>query len=175
MERKFLEEMGLDAATVDKVMAEHGKTIQPLNTQLSTAQETIKTANAEIARYKDLDIDGIQKAADAWKVKAENAEKDAAKQVEALRFDAALTTALTGARAKNPKAAKALLNMEGLKLTDSGIVGLTEQLEAVKKENAYLFESEPAGGPGFGNQKPAGTSTNTNEFMNSLIRGARGD
>lgn len=181
MERKFLEGLELDAATVDKIMAEHGKSTQANQTkvkelegQLSAAQSTITAANSEIERYKGLDIDGIKKAADEWKAKAEKAEGDAKAQLDSIRFDSALDAALATAKARNPKAAKALLNLESLKLTDSGIVGLTEQLKTIKEENAFLFEPEPAGGPGFGNQDPPGTAINPNDHMNRLIRGARG-
>jgi hypothetical protein len=60
-----------------------------------------------------------------------------------LKFDYALTGALSGAKAKNTKAVKALLNTNDLKLGEDGtLVGLSEQLAKVKSENGYLFEDE---------------------------------
>src|SRR3989304_3141283 len=108
---------------------------------------TLKTQPAEagttIEGFKKLDVDGIKKAADEWKTKAEQAQAEATKQVSALKFDYALNEALTGAKAKNAKAVRALLNAENLKMGDDGkIVGLTEQLEAIKKDNDYLFDSQ---------------------------------
>lgn len=182
MTTEFLKSLGLEKDVIDKVFAEHGKSIESLKSdndalkaQLETAQETIKSANAEIKGYKDLDIDGIQKKASEWEQKAIAAEEKATKEIEALRFDTALSSALTSARARNPKAVRALLNVDALKQTESGIVGLNEQLEAIKKDNGYLFEPEPAGGAGFGDKTPPNTATNTNEFMNNLIRGSRGE
>ena len=62
-----------------------------------------------------------------------------------MKFDYVLSAALTGAKAKNPKAVKALLDMDGLKFNDGKIVGLDEQLAQIKADNDYLFESdEPA-------------------------------
>ena len=70
----------------------------------------------------------------------------------------------TGARARNSKAVKALLDMDGLKLNDGKIIGLDEQLSQIKEENGFLFESdEPAptivkgtngGSGGIGGKKP---------------------
>jgi len=40
------------------------------------------------------------------------------------------------------KAVRALLIEADLKLTDDGLVGLKEQLEKIKPENDYLFESD---------------------------------
>jgi len=90
-----------------------------------------------------LDPEALQKAADDWKVKAETAQAEATSQIAALKFDHALDGALSGAKAKNVKAVRALLNTELLKLADDGSVsGLKEQLEKIKSENDYLFESD---------------------------------
>ena len=82
-----------------------------------------------------------------------------------MKFDYALTAALTGAKARNSKAVKALLDMDGLKLNDGKIIGLDEQLSQIKEENSFLFESdEPAptivkgtngGSGGIGGKKPS--------------------
>ena len=105
----------------------------------------VNDANTEIQKFKDMDIDGIKKAADDWKETAEKAKADADKQISQMKFDYALSAALTGAKAKNAKAVKALLDMDGLKFNDGKIVGLDEQLAQIKADNDYLFESdEPA-------------------------------
>ena len=47
------------------------------------------------------------------------------------------------ANAKNPRAVKALLTVEELKLGDKGnIEGLDAQLETIKAENDFLFEPD---------------------------------
>jgi hypothetical protein len=57
-------------------------------------------------------------------------------------FDFALKDALTGAKAKNPKAVEALLNKEIIKLDGDKLLGLEEQLKNLKESDAYLFEAE---------------------------------
>lgn len=58
-----------------------------------------------------------------------------------LKKTNALDLALSGAKVKNNKAIKALLDNEKIKLKDDGTLeGLADQLEAIKKTDAYLFE-----------------------------------
>jgi len=150
MKREDLIKLGVDEDVVDKIMALHGKDIEDHKSKLATAQTErdglkaqLADANTAIEGFKKLDVDGIKAAADDWKAKAEQAEKAAAEQIQALKFEHALDGALTGAKAKNAKAVKALLNSADLKLNEDGsILGLKEQLEKIKSEADYLFESD---------------------------------
>jgi Phage minor structural protein GP20 len=73
-------------------------------------------------------------------------------QLNQQAFDFALKDALSGAKAKNPKAVEALLNRESIKLEDEKLTGLDEQLKALKESDAYLFEPEQESGkPNFSN------------------------
>ena len=63
---------------------------------------------------------------------AANVARDYEAKIEKLNFDTKLDKALTDAKAKNPKTVKALLNLENLKLDGEDIIGLKEQLEALK-------------------------------------------
>ncbi len=60
-------------------------------------------------------------------------------QLLAQQKDAGVALALTRAQAKNLAAAKALLNFEGIALEGERLVGLDAQLEAVMRENPFLF------------------------------------
>jgi len=86
-----------------------------------------------------MDIETIKKAADEYKTKFEEAETKAQKEIETLKFNHAIENALGTAKAKNAKAVKALLNLDGLKLNGEEVVGLKEQIEALKTDNDYLF------------------------------------
>lgn len=151
MKREELKALELADDVIDKIMALHGKDVEASKTALTTAQteldnakKQLTEANTAIEGFKKLDVDGIKAAADEWKTKAEQAQAEATAQVSKLKFDHALDGALTGAKAKNAKAVRALLSMETLKLNDAdgSIVGLKDQLETLQKENDYLFESE---------------------------------
>lgn len=151
MKREFLEGLGLEKEVIDKIMAENGKDIEKYKTEAETQKtelEGLKTqladANKQIEEFKGMDIDGIKKAAEDYKTKFEQAEADSKAKIEAMQFEHALDSALSGVKAKNPKAVKALLDMEGLKLNNGEVIGLKEQLEKIKADNDYLFESDKA-------------------------------
>ena len=154
MKTEFLKSLNLSQEVIDKIMAENGKDIaveqkkaekviqerDSYKLKAESLETQVNDANTEIQKFKDMDIDGIKKAADDWKETAD-------KQISQMKFDYALSAALTGAKAKNTKAVKALLDMDGLKFNDNDgkIVGLDEQLAQIKTDNDYLFESdEPA-------------------------------
>lgn len=159
MKTEFLKSLNLSQEMIDKIMAENGKDIaveqkkaekviqerDSYKLKAESLETQVNDANTEIQKFKDMDIDGIKKAADDWKETAEKAKADADKQISQMKFDYALSAALTGVKAKNAKAVKALLDMDGLKFNDGKIVGLDEQLAQIKADNDYLFESdEPA-------------------------------
>lgn len=151
MKREDVLKLGVAEDLVDKIMALHGSDIESHKAKLTTAQaeadglkKQIADANAAIEGFKKLDPEALQKAADEWKAKAEAAQADAEKQLAQLKFDHALDGALAGAKAKNAKAVKALLDPSLLKLNDAdgSIVGLDEQLKKVKEGNDFLFDSD---------------------------------
>lgn len=158
MKTEFLKSLNLSQEVIDKIMAENGKDIaveqkkaekviqerDSYKLKAESLEIQVNDANTEIQKFKDMDIDGIKKAADDWKETAEKAKADADKQISQMKFDYALSAALTGAKAKNTKAVKALLDMDGLKFNDNDgkIVGLDEQLAQIKTDNDYLFESD---------------------------------
>jgi len=151
MKREDLKALELTDEAIDEIMKLHGKDIEAHKAQLTEAEKQRETlqgqleeANQAIEGFKELDVDGIKAAADDWKTKAEQAKTEAQVEIQKLKFDHALEGALTEAKAKNPKAVKALLNFDELKLSqeDGSIIGLDKQLEKVKSENDYLFESE---------------------------------
>ena len=141
MKREFLEELKLDKEIIDKIMNENGKDIEAEKAKVTTKDKELEgmrtqlgEANKQIESFKGMDIEGIKKAADDWKTKAEQAEVEAKKQIEKLQFDHNLETELQKAGARNPKTVKALLNMESLKNADGTIIGLKEQLEKRSEE-----------------------------------------
>jgi uncharacterized coiled-coil DUF342 family protein len=105
-----------DKELQQKLFAEYGKGIEAFKksvTALTTERDGLKDqltqANKQIEAFKALDVEGVKKAADEWKTKYEEAQKEADRQLMEVKFDAALSAALTSAKARNSKAAAALL------------------------------------------------------------------
>lgn len=147
MTREFLKQLGIeDKAVVDKIMEENGKDINTEKAKFGD-YETLKTqlseANNKIAEFGKLDFEGLKAKADEYKANFEKAQEESKKQLEALRYEHALEGALTSAKARNVKAVKALLEADKIKINkDGSFSGLSEQLDALKKDNGYLFEEE---------------------------------
>lgn len=79
-------------------------------------------------------------------LQADNKTKDEthAAEIKQLKIDSAVLTALTGAKAKNNTAVKALLkDLDKAEFAEDGTIkGLAEQIESLQKSDAYLFESK---------------------------------
>ncbi|MEG0852689.1 MAG: phage scaffolding protein [Angelakisella sp.] len=145
MKREFitslLPDIGKDL--VDKILDENSKDIEATKGKFSDYDD-LKTQLAEAGKtiegFKAMDIDGIKKAADDWKTKAEQAEKDAAAKIAEMEFNTLLDGTITSAKGRNAKAIKALLDMDTLKASKNQTEDVQKALEALKGENGYLFE-----------------------------------
>jgi Phage minor structural protein GP20 len=151
MNKKQLTDLGISDELADQIIVLHGKDIETHKKKIETMQTEIDSVNTQltdagnkIAEFAKMDIDGIKKAADDYKQAAADAKKEAADSIAALKFDHALDGALSNAKAKNPKAVRALLDTKMLKFNeaDESIIGLDEQLKKVKADNDYLFAAE---------------------------------
>ncbi|EAE5404686.1 scaffolding protein, partial [Listeria monocytogenes] len=69
-------------------------------------------------------------------------ESDYQSEIAETKKNSAIELALASAKAKNSKAVRALLDNDKLELTDEGLKGLDEQLEALQESDAYLFAQE---------------------------------
>ncbi|WP_100406258.1 phage scaffolding protein [Bacillus solitudinis] len=90
----------------------------------------------------------IQDLQDANKQTATDYQEKLDKQ----SFEFALDKALSAATARNPKAVKALLDRESIKLDGEKLLGLEDQLSALKESDAYLFGDEQP--PGLKGRQP---------------------
>lgn len=171
MKREELKSLGLDDTAIDAVMALHGKDIEAHKTQVSTSKaqidtltEQVSTANAQIESFKALDIDGVKKAADEWKTKAEQAEQNAAQQIAQMKYDNDLQDAMKSQKVKYQNEVLARLNKDELKDKNGAFISerFKEQLEKIKTEDVSLFESDkqiPQIVTGGNNQSILGDST----------------
>lgn len=114
-------------------------------TEAKTASEEFKT------KYEDL-------------LKTQKADREKYEaDIATAKKNNGIDLALVKAGAKNSKAVRALLDLDKITLSDKGeVVGISEQLESIKKDNDYLFNaSEPTepSKPKFGNPAPNNQST----------------
>src|SRR5699024_2515274 len=106
---------------------------EDLDTQLQTANDTIN--NLEKGNESN---EGLQTQIEDYKKQVETLKTESA----ATQKQSAIDLALVKIGARNPKAVNALLDAEKVEITDEGIKGLDEQLEALIESDAYLFQTE---------------------------------
>lgn len=85
-------------------------------------------------------------------MKKQNADQEKAHKAEMaqLRLDNAIDAALTAAGAKNGKAVKALIDVSKVKLGEDGkLSGWDDQIKAIQKSDAYLFNGKQNNFRGF--------------------------
>ena len=151
MKREDLAKLGLDDTAIDAVMALNGKAIEANKTaaanataELETTKAQLTEANTVIESFKAMKPEELQAAANNWKAKYEQAEKDFGTKLATMQFETELDTALAGAKVKNAKAVKALLSSDDLRDAAGKFIPerLASQIEKIKTEADYLFESD---------------------------------
>lgn len=158
MTRKQLEDLGLTKEQADSVMKINGDDIE--NAKGTSATE-VKNLQAEVDGLKtqvsdrDKQLETLKTSAgdnaDLKKqiedLQTENAKvrQDHESELNRLKIDFAVEKALTGAKAKNIKAVKALLELEDAKFDkDGNVKGLAEQIEKLTSgdDTKFLFEAQ---------------------------------
>lgn len=149
MNREFLEGLGLEKETIDKVMAEHGKTLNDTKNQLETVtterddlRGQLSERDEQLEELKKVDAEGLQAKIDELQTENETTKQEYQAKLEKQAFDFSLEKALTGAKVRNSKAVKALLDLDSIKLDGEKLLGLDDQLSTIKESDGYLFEDE---------------------------------
>lgn len=120
MIRKQLEDLGLTKEQADSVMKINGDDIENAKGTAATEIKNLQTENA-------------------------TAKANHESELNQLKIDFAVEKALTGAKAKNIKAVKALLELDDAKLDkDGNVKGLAEQIEKLTSgdDTKFLFEAQ---------------------------------
>lgn len=152
MNREFLKEQGLSDEQIDAVMKEHGKTLNDakakadkvggLESQITDLQGQIEDRDGQLEELKKVDPEELQAEIDRLKELNETTSTEYQEKLDKQAFDHALSDALKNAKVRNPKAVKALLDTESIKLDGEKLLGLDDQLTALKESDDYLFEVE---------------------------------
>lgn len=172
MNREFLKELGLEDEAIDKIMAEHGKTVNQTKDELTSAQSERDSLKEQLSerdtqleelRGKAKGNEDLQATIDSLKEANAQSKEAYEKQLKEQKFNYELDRELMTARARNTVAVRALLDTDTIKLDDDGkIKGLSEQLEGLKESSSYMFESDEGAPPSNSNFKPGSTQKTNN-------------
>ncbi|MCM3316177.1 phage scaffolding protein [Rummeliibacillus stabekisii] len=149
MNKEALLELGLTEEQADKVVTGFGhmvpksrlddkiQEVKDLKDQIKDRDTQLDDLSTKAAGNEDL-----QKQIQTLQELNQTTVADYEEKLKQKDFDFTLSEALRNAKAKNPKAVKALLNIEDIKLDEQKLIGLEDQLNALKESDAYLFESD---------------------------------
>ena len=158
MTRKQLEDLGVTREQADSIMKINGEDIENarsastaeaknLQTELEGLKAQVADRDKQLEELKASAGDNEALAKQIADLQAENASAKEAHESEMnqLKIDFAVEKALTGARARNTKAVKALLDLTDAKLDKEGNVkGLQEQIDKLTSadDTKFLFETQ---------------------------------
>jgi len=112
------------------------------------AQSAEQTKQLETLKKSAGDNAELLKQIETFKAENQTLKETQEKELQSIRFEYALDSALTSAGAKSAKAVKGFLDVSKLTLDGENIIGLKEQIDSVKKSDAYLFEEKQDKAPG---------------------------
>lgn len=125
-----------------------------------SVKNELSEANKQIENFKGMDIEGIKKAADEWKAKAENAEKERAE----LEYSCIVKDAAAGLKFTSESAKKAFINelkAKGLAIENGKLLGVDDFVKSYRENDPRAFEADAAV-PRF--SSPIGGGERKNEF-----------
>jgi hypothetical protein len=173
MKTEFLTGLGLTKEQIDAVMAENGKDINAEKSKTQALQEQMTGLQEKLKAFDGVDVGELK--AQVKKLSEDMAAQEAAhaKRVAEIEFNSALEAAVLGAKPRNKKAVLALLDTEKLMESKNQSADIAAALEAVRKENEYLFEAESRRGgstPGISTQAGGADEKGAGSPANQAMR-----
>jgi vacuolar-type H+-ATPase subunit I/STV1 len=200
MERKFLEGLDLDKKglkldkdAIDKIMAEHGKTVESQKTLTTNAvaerdalQSSLDDVTKKLGTFEGVDLESLKKEIETLKGDIKTKETEYATQNANRDFNDVVKDAIATAKGLNASAIMGCLKLDQLKSSKNQKEDVAAALKALRESDAYLFEkveekkddNTPAqiSSGGSHNEDGGNASKSTNDVMNSAIRGTlKGD
>ena len=187
--REKLLKIGLSNEQMEKIIALHGADIEELKAKsdelINSKTEELKKANESLQSQiaeRDKDLKTLKKQAgdneelsNQFKELQSKYKQDTdnlTKELQQTKLNSAVDSALGKAKVRNSTAAKALLNMDEVKLNDKGeLEGLDDQISSLQKTDGYLFDQgskEPYQPQGGGKADPDPVATMTNIFKGEI-------
>lgn len=157
MTKKQLEDLGISKEAIDSIMKINGDDIENAKSASAAEIKNLQTENQGLQTQvhdRDKQLETLKASAgdnealtkQIADLQAENIKtrENHESEMNRLKIDFAVEKALTGAKAKNIRAVKALLDLTDVKLDKEGNVkGLSEQIEKLTADEGtkFLFDT----------------------------------
>ena len=116
----------------DAELAAEAAKLTDKEAELTMANDKIKELNETVKKFDGVDVEKL-------KADLEAANKKYADDTAALKLDNALTLALADSGAIDKDIVKGLLDKNIIKMDGDNLIGVSEQLEKLKADKAFLF------------------------------------
>lgn len=145
-----------------------------VNGKLKTANQSITTLTNQLQEAQQQNGDTVALNQQIAQLTTDVADRDA--QIARLAMTYRVKDALRGLNVRNADVVMPLLKMENITEQDGKLVGLTEQVEEIKKTDGYLFSDARHPQVGFGGAMGGngGKSEPSSADANAAIRIAAG-
>ena len=130
---------------ISKELPKHfkpAKEFNDVNEELKLVKGEKKTLEDDKKKIED-EYDNFKKGSISqadYETKKKEIEDNSKAEIEKVRLESKIDLAINNAKAKNVKSVKANLDLGKIKLDGDKLLGFDDQIEALKKSDAYLFE-----------------------------------
>ncbi len=181
MKTEFLQNLkigdqALTKEIIDAILAENGRDVEAAKKPFAdyeAIKEQLKTAKDGLKAFEGVDVNDLQSKITTLQNDLSAKDKEYQQKLADMQFDGLITDTVRAAKGKNAKAIRALLDIDVLKSSKNQADDVKKALEALKKDNGYLFEDEqkpPFFAPGPGSQTPPNTNQPTGDSLVGALR-----
>ncbi|MES1046316.1 phage scaffolding protein [Bacillus sp. Gen3] len=174
MKREFLEGLGLEKEAIEKIMAEHGKTVETHKTKANDLQSSLDDLKGQLTQ-RDKDLKDLKKKAEGsedLQMQLTNLQKQYdddkvsyEKKIKDTQLSSALKLALNG-KVHDADLVARLIDKSTIELGEDGNItkGLDEQIKTLQESKSFLFVQKDEGNSGgFRGFTPVGGTTQKND------------
>jgi len=167
MKKEDLLKLGLDEATAQKVADASNEELKgfipktrfdEVNDSKKQLEKDIAARDTQLETLKNStgDVEAMKKSITDLQTQNTTEKANYEAQLKKLQIDNAVEKALIAAKAKNPKATKALLDLENAEFEGDAIKGLEEQLKKLQEgeDSKFLFDIQSSNKQQFKGFKP---------------------
>ena len=116
------------------------KEFNEINEELKIVKGEKKTLEEDKKKVED-EYNNFKKGSISqadYEAKKQEIENNSKAEIEKVRLESKIDLAINNAKAKNVKSVKANLDLDKIKLDGDKLLGFDDQIEALKKSDAYL-------------------------------------
>lgn len=144
MQRKFLKDMGLTDEQIEQIMKENGNDISREQGVANTYKTQLTDLETKLKAFDGVDVKDLQGKITSLTNDLTTTKNTYESQIADMQFTSALEGKVSALKPRNTKAVMALLDVDSLKKSKNQDTDINSALEALKKDNGYLFEESKA-------------------------------